>query len=74
MKTGELVKLAKWCKNGSSLMQIIEIKHDFIKAMFLTGPKTGKTSEVFKGNLFSLDDYDGAMEKHDISRRSGSAF
>ena len=47
---------------------------ELVKAMFLTGPKTGKTSEVFKGNLFSLDDYDRAMEKHDISRRSGSAF
>jgi hypothetical protein len=64
LKVGELVKLAKWCKNGPVLMQVTGIGFQHVSAIFLGGPRLGSIAEVSKGNLFTLDDYDEAMRKH----------
>ena len=68
MKIGDLAKLAKWCKNGPELMQIMDIDapgdYGYVMALFLGGPKIGLTVKVSKGNVFTLEKYDEAMRKH----------
>jgi hypothetical protein len=68
MKVGDLVKLAKWCKNGPELMQIMEINplgwHGHVRALFLGGPEMGLIARVSKGNIFTLEKYDEAMREH----------
>lgn len=69
MKVGDLVKLAKWCKNGPELMHIIGIEsRDRVKALYLGGSKLGSIATVYTGNIFALEDYDEAMRKHYESR------
>ena len=69
MKVGELVKLAKWCKNGPALMQVTNTGFQHVSAIFLEGPKLGSIVEVSRGNLFTLNDYDEAMRRHYERRR-----
>jgi len=64
VQVGELVKLAKWCKNGPELMQVRDVGFQHVKALFLGGPKLGSIVDVSKGNIFALEDYDEAMRKH----------
>ena len=68
MKVGDLVKLARWCKNGPELMQVMEIDapgdYGYVKALYLGGPEIGSTSKVSKGNIFTLEKYDEAMREH----------
>jgi hypothetical protein len=68
MQVGDLVRLAKWCKNGPALMQIIEIEPlgswGMVNALFLQGPEIGSIAKVTKGNIFSIEEYEGAMKKH----------
>ena len=68
MTAGDLVKLAKWCKNGPALMQVMEIDPlghwGMVSALFLQGPAIGTMSMVTKGNIFTLEKYDEAMKKH----------
>lgn len=66
MKVGELVKLAKWCKNGPALMHVVEIiDSSHIAAMYLEGSKVGEMAPyVSVSNLFAVEDYDEAMRKH----------
>ena len=68
MTAGDLVKLAKWCKNGPALMQVMEIDPlghwGMVAALFLQGPAIGTMSMVTKGNIFTLEKYDEAMKKH----------
>ena len=68
MKVGDLVKLARWCKNGPALMQVTEIdplgSWGMVRALFLQGPKIGAISKVSKGNVFTLEKYDEAMRRH----------
>ena len=68
MQVGDLAKLAKWCKNGPELMQVMEIDapgdYGFVRALYLGGPEIGSTSKVSKGNIFALEDYDEAMKRH----------
>ena len=65
MKVGDLVKLAKWCKNGPALMQVMDITCKYyVRALFLGGPKIGAIVNVSTGNIFNLKDYDAAMRKH----------
>ncbi len=67
MKVGELVRLAKWCKNGPALMQVMKIVNSsHVEAMFLEGTNVGELSSyVLISNIFKLEDYDEAMRKHD---------
>ena len=68
VQVGDLVKLAKWCKNGPELMQVMEIDapgdYGFVKALYLGGPEIGSISKVSKGNIFTLEKYDEAMKEH----------
>ena len=64
MQVGDLAKLAKWCKNGPELMQVVDIGYQHVRALFLGGPKIGSIVNVSKGNIFILEDYDEAMRKH----------
>lgn len=68
MKIGDLVKLAKWCKNGPALMQVMDIDrpgdYGYANVIFLEGPKMGLTVKATKGNIFSIEEYDEAMRKH----------
>ncbi len=68
MKVGDLVKLAQWCKNGPALMQVMEIdplgSWGHVTALFLQGPAIGTTVKVTKGNIFSIEEYEGAMKRH----------
>ena len=68
MKTGDLVMLAEWCKNGGSLRPGLEISPPPIQAIYLNGPLAGKITGVFKGNLFSVYEYHEAMRKRATSR------
>ena len=72
MQVGDLVKLAKWCKNGPELMQVMEINapgdYGYVKALYLGGPEIGSTSKVSKGNIFTLEKYDEAMREHYANR------
>jgi len=72
VQVGELVKLAKWCKNGPALMQVMEVDplghSGMVSALFLQGPAIGTMSMVAKGNIFSIEKYEGAMRKHYESR------
>ena len=72
MQVGDLAKLAKWCKNGPELMQILEIDplghYGYVRALYLGGPEIGSTSKVSKGNIFTLEKYDEAMRKYYASR------
>ena len=72
MQVGDLVKLAKWCKNGPELMQVMDIDgpgdYGYVKALYLGGPKIGSISKVSKGNIFTLEKYDEAMRRHYESR------
>ena len=70
MEVGDVVKLAKWCKNGPALMHVLEIKYSFIKAMYLSGERCGTITDVSKGNAYTLEKYDEAMEKHDARYRN----
>jgi len=68
VKVGDLVKLANWCRNGPALMQVMEIdplgSWGMVSAQFLQGPKIGSIVNVTKGNIFSIEKYEGAMKKH----------
>ena len=68
MQVGDLVRLAKWCKNGPELMQVMEIDalgdYGFVRALYLGGPEIGSISKVSKGNIFTLEKYDEAMREH----------
>ena len=65
MKIGDLVKLAKWCKNGPALMQVVEsVGWGYVDALFLEGPKIGTITAVSCGNIFALEKYDEAMREH----------
>ncbi len=65
MQVGDLVKLAKWCKNGPALMQVTNLScRYYVEALFLQGPKLGSVANVSTGNIFTLEDYDAAMKKH----------
>ena len=64
MRINDLVKLAKWCKNGPELMQIVDINYQYIVALFLGGPELGSIVNVSKGNVFALEKYDEAMRRH----------
>lgn len=68
MKIGDLVKLAQWCKNGPALMQVMEVDplghRGMVSALFLQGPAIGTTVKVTKGNIFSIEGYEGAMKRH----------
>ena len=64
MQVGDLVRLAKWCRNGPVLMQVTSKEHSCIKATFLEGPKIGIVVKVSKSNIFILEVYDEAMKKH----------
>jgi hypothetical protein len=68
MKIGDLAKLAKWCKNGPALMQIMDIDrpgdYGYVMALYLGGPNIGSTVKVSKGNIFAIEKYDEAMRKH----------
>ena len=68
MQVGDLVKLAKWCKNGPALMQVLEIDrpgdYGYVMALYLGGPKLGTTVKVSKGNVFAFEKYDEAMRSH----------
>ena len=64
MQAGDLVKLAKWCKNGPELMQVRDIGFQHVEALFLGGPRLGSIVDVSKGNIFALEDYDEAMRMH----------
>ena len=69
MKAGDLVKLAKWCKNGPALMHVTDATNRYyVKALFLEGQRTGSIATVSRGNIFTLEGYDAAMEKHYASR------
>jgi len=71
LKVGDLVKLAKWCKNGPALMQVVEQgarNNFFVDALFLEGPEIGTIVEVANGNIFALEKYDEAMKEHYESR------
>jgi hypothetical protein len=65
MKKGDLVKLAKWCKNGPVLMQVAGVGPTHIRAIFLDGPLAGKETHCSSSNLFTLEGYDEAMTRHD---------
>lgn len=68
MHTGELVRLAPWCKNGPAIMEVLERKlepcRSYVKVIFLEGPELGRITDVHMGNIFTLEDYDDAVEKH----------
>jgi hypothetical protein len=65
VQVGDLVKLAKWCKNGPELMQVTNIScRYYVEALFLGGPKLGSIVNVSTGNIFTLEGYDEAMRKH----------
>lgn len=68
MQVGDLVKLAQWCKNGPALMQVMEIDPlghwGMVSAIFLQGPAIGTMGMVAKGNIFSIEHYEGAMKRH----------
>ena len=68
MKVGDLVMLAKWCKNGPELMQVMRMERYRVHALFLRGPKAGTMCEAIPSNVFLLSEYDKAMEKHYASR------
>ena len=72
MKAGDLVRLAQWCKNGPALMEIVDEGYctgrPHVHALFLEGPNLGTIADVYKGNLFRLEDYDKAMKKHYANR------
>ena len=67
MKVGDLVKLAKWCKNGPAIMQVMELGSGydyFVDALFLEGPEIGTIVKAANGNIFALEKYDEAMKEH----------
>ena len=68
MKSGDLVRLAQWCKNGPALMEIMGAGYctgrPHVRAIFLEGSQMGTIADVWRGNLFRLEDYDEAMKKH----------
>ena len=68
MIPGDLVRLAQWCKNGPALMEIVGEGYctgrPHVLAIFLEGPQMGTIVDVYRGNLFRLEDYDEAMKKH----------
>jgi hypothetical protein len=67
MRVGDLVKLAAWCKNGPALMQLMDhpvTTSSHVQALFLEGIEIGHTVRVSCSNIFTLEDYDGAMKKH----------
>lgn len=72
MEVGDLVRLAKWCKNGPALMQVMEIdplgSYGYMNALFLEGPEMGLAVKVIKGNIFTIEKYDEAMREHYESR------
>jgi hypothetical protein len=49
-------------------MQVMEIdplgSWGMVSAQFLQGPKIGSIVNVTKGNIFSIEKYEGAMKKH----------
>ena len=64
MKVGDLVKLAQWCKNGPALMQVMGFSGGRVSALFLQGPTIGTMALVSNGNIFSIEEYEGAMKEH----------
>ena len=68
VQVGDLVMLAKWCKNGPELMQVMSMKNDRVDALFLRGPKAGTMCKATRYNVFLLSEYDKAMERHYANR------
>lgn len=68
MQAGDLVMLAKWCKNGPELMQVMRMERYRVHALFLRGPKAGTMCEAIPSNVFLLSEYDDAMREHYASR------
>ena len=64
MQVGDLAMLAKWCKTGPCLMHVVKVGYD-IQAMYMQGPLVGTTCKVAKTNLFTLEEYEVAMRRHD---------
>jgi hypothetical protein len=65
VQVNDLVKLAKWCKNGPALMQVTNTSNPYyVQALFLGGPELGSIVNVSKGNIFTLEEYDEAMRRH----------
>jgi len=69
---GDLMKLAAWCNNGPALMEIVGEGYctgrPHVQAIFLEGSNMGTIVDVYKGNLFRLEDYNEAMKKHYANR------